>query len=827
MFDKLKEQLLGINDAIADYERRIQQYESIIEEQKTEINRLTSALKISNDKNKEYQKQLEDEKREHEEIVAALNARITELETNVGVLYAVNDPVEEDDVSDLMTDGGFYLSNEQADAYYRLNDCIDNDNYFITGKAGTGKSAVLNYFRNHTDKRIAVVAPTGIAAINVKGQTIHSFFGLKATVQDVENTVEVYRMRAEKMATLKNVDAIVIDEISMVRADVMDMIDAKLRYARRNNKPFGGCQIIAFGDLYQLPPVVTDDEHVVNFLNDRYDTEFFFSAPAVKNYPFKRIELQKVHRQSNPTFINTLNNIRLGVDIENSIDVINSRCVPIDTDKNFITITPTRSAAEMINNTRLNILEGREYTYYGDIIGEFKVEEAPTDLVLMLKEGAQVMMIKNDQSKRWVNGTLGVISKLTEEDIRVKIDGREYYVDKEDWEKIEYYYDTDTKELKQKVIGTFKQYPLKLSYAITIHKSQGQTFNEVCIDYSCGGAFAAGQTYVAISRCKSLEGLYLTTPISIADIKVDDKILNYMKAEEEEEVPELIKALGTDILKNLPIIEPVKEEPQVVVLQPQIEHPQIEQPQIQKQQRSSSAPYTKNIITITPPMKPKKITGSNFGSLFGADKFNSEFATWCKATRTYEAPFDENKYTAAGNAIEPIQIKYIKNHYKENIVSPEEHFGPDPKRKMNYDFFPDNKIFGGMWDSVKKEGSKIVGVYEMKTAKMKKWSEWSKEIPKNYLLQVALYAQLLHVDDMTIVASFLDEKDYDHPENFKCTEENTRVFKMKLSKVFPNFSRDYMEPAMRWWEQHVLTGISPEWTDRDVDIVEEINNRNK
>ena len=427
------------------------------------------------------------------------------------------------------------LGDEQKSVYKLMNN--SKENLFITGKAGTGKSILLQYFVKHTSKQVAVVAPTGVAALNVGGQTIHSFFKMGLDTQDPDNFSQVSDMGYKRKEILNGIQTLVIDEISMVSADVMDMIDTKLKYARDNKEPFGGCQIIVFGDLYQLPPVVSSGQ-VFRYLEDRYTTSYFFGADEIRKNPFKIIELQHVFRQKDQTFIDILNKIRLGEASNALLDDINSCCVIPPEDEQYITLTGDNATANTINREKLLALNTKEYVYTGKVVGDIKQSSMPTDLHLHLKVGAHVMMIKNDRTDnssndkrekaRWVNGTLGVVSELSSNSIKVEINGVSHWIDKEKWEKYQYRYNTEEKKLEKNVVATFTQYPIKLAYAITIHKSQGQTYDAVKIDLS-KGAFAAGQTYVALSRCRSMESLYLTKALRREDIKVSQEVINYMK----------------------------------------------------------------------------------------------------------------------------------------------------------------------------------------------------------------------------------------------------------------------------------------------------------
>lgn len=442
------------------------------------------------------------------------------------------------------------LSNEQR----RIYDIMESsyDNLFITGKAGTGKSVLLQYFVNNTDKEVAVVAPTGIAAINVGGQTIHSFFELDPGVQNTDDLPQVQDTSNEKIEILKNLDVLVVDEISMVRADIMDMIDVKLQYARKTTKPFGGCQIIVFGDLYQLPPVVSDGQ-ASRYIEDRYKTIYYFGATNVRKHPFRIIELKHIFRQSEKNFIDILNSIRTGQIDTPTLSQLNKSCTIPPHDDKFITLTGDNSTASKINRQELDKLTTKEYVYDGEIEGDLDKASMPTDLHLHLKVGAHIIMVKNDhkdtsngdrpRKQRWVNGTFGIVSYLDRDGIRVKINGVEHWIDRENWDKYQYEYDATTKKLKREIVARFTQYPVKLAYAMTIHKSQGQTYESVKVDLS-RGAFASGQAYVALSRCRSLASLYFARPLQRADIKVSQEVLRYMREPSERQIDKIYRIVN-------------------------------------------------------------------------------------------------------------------------------------------------------------------------------------------------------------------------------------------------------------------------------------------
>lgn len=401
------------------------------------------------------------------------------------------------------------------------------DHLFITGRAGTGKSTLLQVFRNTTKKRVVVLAPTGIAALNVRGQTIHSFFGFPPRLL---NKSEIEKRKNFRIYV--NIDMIIIDEISMVRADIIDNIDYFLRINRNVNAPFGGVQMIFFGDLFQLPPVVSTPFEK-EYFRTTYPTPYFFSAVAIHHVELKMVELLHVYRQEERNFINLLDNIRL-----NSLDYddfmyLNERHLPApEEDDFFITLCSRNDIANRINENELKSIQLPEVAYQATVVGEFNPQLYPTDFNLILKEGAQVMFVKNDLQKQFVNGTIGIVTEANYERIMVRIPDengpdKTIEVDRQEWEILKYENDADKpQQITTKVVGTFKQYPLKLAWAITIHKSQGKTFDRVIIDMG-GGAFESGQTYVALSRCRTLEGVILKQPLRNRDIIVDERITEY------------------------------------------------------------------------------------------------------------------------------------------------------------------------------------------------------------------------------------------------------------------------------------------------------------
>ena len=414
----------------------------------------------------------------------------------------------------------FVLSEEFESIVEQLENT--KDHFYITGKAGSGKSTLLAYFRSVTQKNTAVLAPTGVAAIRVKGQTIHSFFGFPPKVIQTRHIKKV-----RQVELLQNLETLIIDEISMVRADVFDAIDYSLRVHRKKlTQPFGGVQVIVFGDLFQLPPVVNMDES--SLLERIYPNgQFFFHSNIFQDAQFKTLELQSIYRQTDDHFIYLLNAVRDGSITNSQIDNLNDSLVEnFEMDEGKIILTTTNARASGINQNYLKQLRSEEFSYRAQATGQFYKELFPTDEVLKLKKGAQVIMIKNDPEKRWVNGSIGTIHDIAEKKIKVKINHKIYEVKKEKWDRIQYSYDDDQQEVLENVTGSFKQYPMRLAWAITIHKSQGQTFEKVIIDMS-QGSFAPGQLYVALSRCISLEGIELLRPLKKSDVIVNKQLIGF------------------------------------------------------------------------------------------------------------------------------------------------------------------------------------------------------------------------------------------------------------------------------------------------------------
>jgi ATP-dependent exoDNAse (exonuclease V) alpha subunit len=402
-------------------------------------------------------------------------------------------------------------------------------NIFITGRAGTGKSTLLEYFRSVTKKNVAVLAPTGVAALNVKGQTIHSFFHFKPDI-----TLETVR-RAYGPALYKSLDAIVIDEISMVRADLLDCVDRFMRINGKDSElPFGGVQMILIGDLYQLPPVVTDTEEEI--FRTHYRSPYFFDSHSFSGLRIKYIELKKHYRQKEQEFIDLLNAIRNNSILDSQIGQLNSRVDPAFEPRpgeHYVTLTPTNRLADHINSMRLNSIQKPTRIFKAHISSDFDKRIHPAPESLELKEGAQVMMLNNDRHKRWVNGSMGEIVGMEgpagwEGVITVRLlEGYEAKVEPHTWDVFRFSYDVPSRKLVSKNIGSFMQYPMMLAWAVTIHKSQGKTFDRVVIDLG-SGTFAHGQLYVALSRCTTMGGVVLKRPVERRHIMMDRRIVEFL-----------------------------------------------------------------------------------------------------------------------------------------------------------------------------------------------------------------------------------------------------------------------------------------------------------
>ena len=393
------------------------------------------------------------------------------------------------------------------------------NNYFITGKAGTGKSTLLQYLNITLSKKCVLLAPTGRAAINIGGQTLHSFFYLDSAVLQPKD------YKNKKIKKLKNIDIVIIDEISMVRADILDSINEIMKSTLNNNLPFGGKQVIMFGDPFQLPPVVPNNEQVHKYFNEYYDSPYFFDSNVYNQAEIIPIELTEVFRQKDAYLINMLNRFRNDSYSNDDLDEINTRVRDTQFDSNSIILTPYRRKAEKLNAQGLSELQTQEKYFRAKSSGNIKIQNLPVPETLILKEGAKVMFVRNN-NPFWVNGSLGVIEEIFRNEIIVNKEGELHSIEPEVWEEYRYVYDEGKGELEKHVIGTFTQIPLILAWAITIHKSQGSTIPSVHIDLD-RGSFDHGQTYVALSRTEEISGISLSSPIKSHDIKVDPRIKDF------------------------------------------------------------------------------------------------------------------------------------------------------------------------------------------------------------------------------------------------------------------------------------------------------------
>lgn len=419
--------------------------------------------------------------------------------------------------------GGVTPTDQYQSALDYLRD--DAGHLFVTGRAGTGKSTLLRAIKDMLTEEMVVVAPTGLAAVNVGGQTIHSFFGLPPRLIRSDDI-----RRSRNGGVMRKLKFLVIDEVSMVRSDLMWAIDQSLRINRgRPREPFGGLRLVMFGDLHQLPPVVQETE-VAGYLESEHGGPFFFSVAALREgNGTSRLELDYVFRQRDEELLSVLNKVRDGNVDEDDLAILNERVRPIRTLREgdpYVILTPTNAAAQRINMSYLQALAGDVTAYDAGVTGDFNEGAHPTDQRLLLKPGAKVIMLRNDSDRRWVNGSVARISRLSEKQVWIEIDGKEYEIEPAAWEQRRYAYDQSAQKIVETVAGTFKQFPVRLAWALTIHRSQGLTLDPVYIDLG-RGTFAHGQAYVALSRCRSLEGLALARPLRPSDIMFDPSVLGY------------------------------------------------------------------------------------------------------------------------------------------------------------------------------------------------------------------------------------------------------------------------------------------------------------
>ncbi|MDZ7690943.1 MAG: PIF1 family ATP-dependent DNA helicase [Balneolaceae bacterium] len=422
--------------------------------------------------------------------------------------------------------------------FQRINS--SRENFIITGKAGTGKSTFLHYLAENAIKSSLVTAFSGIAAINVGGMTLHSLFlfPFKPMLPN-DDSIKEFRSGSQRQRLLEKVDMIIIDELSMLRSDVFQAIDHSLRLNTGNRyQPFGGKQLVLFGDIFQLPPVVQNDPVEQDIFSNSYDSEYFFDAPVFEEADFNFVEMFKVYRQEDTAFVHLLNRVRTGLVDQRHLEQLNKRYAPgylPGKEDYVVTLTTTNRVANNENNRRLELIDEPSYRYHAELEGEFPKDRFPTDQVLELKEGAQVIFIKNDlEGRRWVNGSIAKIEHLEKDSISVRLENGEIHeLGKETWHNIKYKYNKRRNRVEEEVKGSFIQYPVKLAWAMTIHKSQGLTFDQVFLDLG-RGAFVNGQLYVGLSRCTSFNGLYLKKKITRNDIIKDPRLLNFYKKQREK-----------------------------------------------------------------------------------------------------------------------------------------------------------------------------------------------------------------------------------------------------------------------------------------------------
>ncbi|MDR2087279.1 MAG: AAA family ATPase, partial [Dysgonamonadaceae bacterium] len=446
------------------------------------------------------------------------------------------------------------ITPDKNNRFFQLAEDFINqtsEHLFLTGKAGTGKTTFLKHISKYTHKKTIVTAPTGVAAVNAGGTTLHSLFQLplEPYIPGASQTFKknLFRFSKQKLEMLRQLELLIIDEVSMLRADTLDAIDDFLRYIRRNQyQPFGGVQVLYIGDMFQLPPVAQKDEW--ELLKTHYQSTFFFHAKVIEKTKPVYVELKKVYRQKDASFVNLLNRIRNNNTTPEDFQTLNERYNPYfnpPETENYIILTTHNYKADNINNRKLAELPAQEHLFSGETHGDFPDYSLPTDKQLRLKKGAQVMFLKNDteEPRRYYNGKIATISRIDSDQIYVYIadTNTEILIKRETWENKRYYLDKESGEIKEELLGSFSQYPIRLAWAITIHKSQGLTFEKAIID--TGNSFAAGQTYVALSRCISLDGIVLFSKIHPNSILTDNYALEFSRSEKaEQELDKIFQA---------------------------------------------------------------------------------------------------------------------------------------------------------------------------------------------------------------------------------------------------------------------------------------------